>query len=494
VSRIISQQLLVSIVFALALTACQGTSYRAGTAHTTSIWEQLLPSCSADIQAFRNLVDQSGVTNAGAPVLFYYPLLHSNRFLHSLSHSAGSSIEVRQWALLLAELAIKTRTVENKNLPVPWSNSSLEELAECSRDFASEPEYEPSRIAVLNAVRQSEFPAHYLNVRQTLGALSVLRPFLKQRIIALHADERRWFLEEESFAHSNRYEFDAASTISNLTASSTADWMRAAYASNALALPLLQESQLDSLFAKHAPSLQIEFADDNDMIGAAEWVDNQINISSTKPTIYTLPSMTQFEGRKLLQLNYVFWFSERRASALIDLYSGNVDSIIWRVTLDEDGQVLLYDSIHSCGCYHKYFVASDSLIVKSQPTSREPANIFELDVSTTHNALTLSITANEHYIVGVDSTWPNTQPESLLYGIRPYDLLHNLNSGGGNRSLFDDQGLITGSERLERFTLWPTGILSVGAMRQWGTHATGFIEEQHFDDADLLDKYFQTSP
>lgn len=493
-SRIISQQLLVSVVFALVLTACQGTNYRVSNAHSNPISKQLLPNCSADIQAFRNLVDQGSVTNAGTPALPFYPLLHSNRFLHSLSSSAQSSIEVRQWAMLLAELAIKTRAAENKNLTAPWSNSSLEELAECAREFASEPQYEQNRMAVLTAVRQSKSATHYLNSRQTFGALAVLRPFLNQRILALHADEQRWFEEEESFARSNSYAIGATSTISNSSASGVADWMKTAYASNELALPLLQESQLDSLFVEHAPSLQIEFTDDNDRIGTPQWVGDQVRIGSDKATLYTLPSMTQFEGKTLLQLNYVFWFSQRRPTALIDLYSGSVDSIIWRVTLDENGQVLLYDSIHSCGCYHKYFVASDSLIAKSQPASKEPANIFKLDASTAHDGLTLSITANEHYIVGVDSRSTNAQQESLLYDLRPYEALHNLDTAGGKRSLFDDRGLITGSERLERFTLWPTGILSVGAMRQWGTHATGFIEEQHFDDADLLEKYFESAP
>jgi hypothetical protein len=270
--------------------------------------------------------------------------------------------------------------------------------------------------------------------------------------------------------------------------------MRAAYASNKLALPLLREPQLNSLFAEHAPNLQIEFVDDNDMIGTPQWESDNIRINSDNPTAYTLPSMTLFEGRKLLQLNYVFWFSGRKPNALIDLYSGRVDSVIWRVTLDEDGQVLLYDSIHSCGCYHKYFIASDSINVKSQPTSREPANIFKLDAAATHEGLTLAITANKHYIVGVDSRSPNSPEESILYDIESYDLLNNLENDGGSRSLFDDNGLIAGSERLERFTLWPTGILSVGSMRQWGTHATGFIEEQHFDDADLLGKYFETAP
>lgn len=491
-SKVFSQQLLVCVVFSFVLTACQGTNNRASTAQINPSSEQLLTNCSADILTFRNSVDQAGVTNASTRALPFYPLLHSNRFLHSLSYSAKSSIEVRQWTMLLAELAIKTRAAENKNLTAPLSKSSLEELAECSRSFASESQYEQSRIAVLTAMQRSDFPDHYLNGRQTLGLLALLRPFLKQRILALHVDERRWFEEEESFVRSNTYELNPV--LNTSTTSSVADWMRAAYGSNELTLPLLQESQLDFLFAEHAPNLQIEFTDGNDLIGAPRWEGDHVRISNYYPIAYTLPSMTLFEGRKLIQLNYVFWFSQRKPNALIDLYSGNVDSIIWRVTLDEDGQVLLYDSIHSCGCYHKYFIASDSINAKSQPTSREPANIFKLDAVATHDGLTLAITANEHYIVGVDSRSPNAGQESIPYDIRSYDLLNNLESDGGNRSLFKGKGLIAGSERLERFTLWPTGILSVGAMRQWGTHATGFIEEQHFDDADLLSKYFETAP
>ncbi len=487
-SKIFSQQSVASLVFLLVLTACQGTNNRAGTAQINSRPEQLLGICAADIQAFRSLVDQDGVTNVGAPALLSYPLLHSNRFLHTLSRSVQSDIEIREWTMLLATLAIKTRAAENRNLATPWSNASLEQLAECSRNFANDSEQQQNRNSVLAAVQRTDFPAHYLNGRQTLGAIALLRPFLKQRILALHADERSWLLEEESFLRSNSYVYGAAPN------GPTDEWMKAAYASNELALPLLSQPQLDSLFEKHTPNFQIESADANDLIGAPEWSAGKIQINSEKPTVYTLSSMTQFEGRKLLQLNYVIWFSERKPEALIDLYSGNVDSIIWRVTLDEEGRVLLYDSIHSCGCYHKYFVVSDSLLAKAQPDSKEPANIFQLDTAINSDRLTLTLTANEHYIVGVDRKSPNDQQESIRYGMAPYELLNNLASSAGTRSLFDDQGLIAGSERLERFTLWPTGILSVGAMRQWGTHATGFIEEQHFDDANLLEKYFETRP
>jgi hypothetical protein len=62
--------------------------------------------------------------------------------------------------------------------------------------------------------------------------------------------------------------------------------------------------------------------------------------------------------------------------------------------------------------------------------------------------------------------------------------------GGGTRSLYAADGLVTGTERAERFLFWPMGIASAGAMRQWGHHATAFVGRRHFDDPNLLDKRF----
>ncbi len=485
-SRIFSPQLIACLALSLALAACQGTGQR-----VALIVEPSSGNCSSDAQAFRGRIEQADVRDASSRALPSYPLLHSNRFLHSLAHSVETESETREWAGLLAELAIATRTTENRNLATPLSEASLTALAECARRVASEPQHAQTRGEVLAAVRQSEFPSNYLQGRQTLGALPVLRPFLKQRILALHADERDWFLEKESFARNTYYEAEPARSTE--TKDSVADWMLAAYAGNALALPLLTEAQIDALFARHAPSLQIEYEQDNDSLGAPRWVGDRVRIDGEHPTAYTLTSMTRFEGRNLLQLNYIFWFPARRANTFIDLYSGNVDSLIWRVTLDEEGKVLLYDSIHSCGCYHKYFLVADDLTVRSPADSKEPANIFNLDASTATERIDIVLTANEHYIVGVQSKPMNSQRQARSYSLRPYSLLHSLDHDEGYKSLFDSDGLIPGSERLERFTLWPTGILSVGAMRQWGTHATGFVEEQHFDDADLLEKYFEAS-
>ena len=62
---------------------------------------------------------------------------------------------------------------------------------------------------------------------------------------------------------------------------------------------------------------------------------------------------------------------------------------------------------------------------------------------------------------------------------------------GELRSLFDSDGLVAGSERAERWLLWPTGVPSPGAMRERGRHAIAFVGRRHFDDADLLDRLFE---
>jgi len=49
---------------------------------------------------------------------------------------------------------------------------------------------------------------------------------------------------------------------------------------------------------------------------------------------------------------------------------------------------------------------------------------------------------------------------------------------------------VHGSERGERFILWPMGIRSPGAMRQWGRHAVAFVGRRHFDDPFLISSLF----
>lgn len=483
------QKLLLGSLVTLTLAACQTLAERPNAVKARELAASLPTNCSVDIETFRQQVTEEGAVDAGSPAMTLAPWLHSTRYLNTLSEAVDTDLQLIEWTTLLVELGVQTRAGENSNLQSPWPEATLASLAECAELFASSPNYREQRSMVLNEVRESDPISSYIQLRQGLGALPLLRPFLGPRILAEHARERELFLTENGFERSTVYSPEEAAP-----GNSDADiWLQRSYNNSPLSLPRLTESQLDVLFAAHAPTLNIELQEDNDRVGKPHWHGGEIAIDSERPAVYTLPSMTRFEGRNLLQLNYAFWFPERRARGPVDLYAGAIDGIIWRVTLDEKGDVLLYDSIHSCGCYHKYFLVSEDILPRAQPTSREPANIFSLDDSL-QQRLTLHITANEHYIAGIEGKdVPKTTPEdSMSYDLLDYASLKILPVQDGRRSLFDAHGLIRGSERLERFTLWPTGIRSVGAMRQWGTHATGFLEEQHFDDGRLFEHYFES--
>ena len=80
-----------------------------------------------------------------------------------------------------------------------------------------------------------------------------------------------------------------------------------------------------------------------------------------------------------------------------------------------------------------------------------------------------------------------------LYEQADYAELLSLPDGaGGRRSLFGEDGIVRGTERLERFFLWPAGVKSPGAMRQWGRHATSFVGRSHFDDPRMLERLFES--
>jgi hypothetical protein len=61
---------------------------------------------------------------------------------------------------------------------------------------------------------------------------------------------------------------------------------------------------------------------------------------------------------------------------------------------------------------------------------------------------------------------------------------------GDRKSLFNSLGTVTNTDRMERYMLWPTGVYSPGAMRQWGRQPVAFAGERHFDDPHYMEKMF----
>ena len=80
---------------------------------------------------------------------------------------------------------------------------------------------------------------------------------------------------------------------------------------------------------------------------------------------------------------------------------------------------------------------------------------------------------------------------SAVYSLADYGQLRSLpRDKDGRAGMFDQNGVGIGTERLERFILWPTGVLSPGAMRQSGRQAVAFVGTRHFDDPFFMDKIF----
>ena len=102
----------------------------------------------------------------------------------------------------------------------------------------------------------------------------------------------------------------------------------------------------------------------------------------------------------------------------------------------------------------------------------------------------VSLASGTHYIERVGLV---RGADSLArYTLHSYQDLRSMpRLDGGRRSAFGPDGRIAGTERLERFVFWPTGVPSAGAMRQWGRHATAFVGRRHFDDAGLIEQRFE---
>ena len=264
-------------------------------------------------------------------------------------------------------------------------------------------------------------------------------------------------------------------------------------AANPLGIPEPGAAEVDRLLAAYAPSLEVDVAADYDRFGTLRWLRDEAapGVDASQVVVYGHLAWTRYRGRVLLQLVYTLWFPERPPQSGADLLAGRLDGVTWRVTLAPDGEPLVYDSIHPCGCYHLFFPTpraeprpapdrAQEWMFSPQPLPRVAEGERPL----------LRIASGTHFIERVSLV---KGTDSLVrYELRHYAQLRSLQRPDGSRaSAFGPDGLVPGTERPERLVFWPMGILSAGAMRQWGHHATAFVGRRHFDDADLIEKRFE---
>ncbi len=262
---------------------------------------------------------------------------------------------------------------------------------------------------------------------------------------------------------------------------------------NPLGVPMPEGRALDRLFALHAPLFEIDELDSNDRIGTPLLSkEGEVDVDTSVPAVFVRIAHTRYRGEPLLQLVYSLWFPARPKTGKLDLLGGRLDGITWRVTLDGDGEPLLYDTMHTCGCYHTFFPTPRVRLRPREPAFEEPILIpARLGSRGSAERVVLRIASGTHSILNVRYDSGFDDAELRAYAFAKYDRLRSLPwPGHGRRSLYRPDGIVPGSERGERYFYWPMGVREPGAMRQWGRHATAFVGMRHFDDAYLLERYF----
>lgn len=252
---------------------------------------------------------------------------------------------------------------------------------------------------------------------------------------------------------------------------------------------------LDAWFARHAPVLEIDTVTEADLPGVPAWTaEGRIDVDVSRPVMFTRLAHTRFGGQVRPQLVYSVWFPARPKQGALDLLGGRLDGITWRVTLGPDGEAWVHDSIHNCGCYHQFFPTPAVQLKPAASGLDEGAFVPQsLPAVPSDGRIVLRVAAVTHYLQRVSIERGAMANTPIAFASD--DALRSLpDPQGGRRSLFGPDGIVPGTERGERWFFWPMGVAEPGAMRQWGRHATAFIGRRHFDEAGLLDRYFEVTP
>lgn len=457
-------------------------------------------ACVQWYQALDRAVAHAGVQDAQYARIAGFPHFRVDRTLAALRGRAAQDPRAFQaFAERLGQLDLDARRYEILNLPAAdverlpplgagtTRDAALRRTAECGRLLRELDLAKPEARARL--LERANAPDNYSLAARIVGLYPLTRLAFASGVRRWEEQTRQAFIESRPSPAAVRYApppiaLFPRSVIAGLLARSALD---------PLGLPALSERELAALAAAYAPSFEISIGGDHDRFGELRWsrAGEMPEVNPSELAVYVKVAYTRYRERMLVQLVYTIWFPERPRLAALDLLAGRLDGIVWRVTLAPDGEPLLYDSIHACGCFHQFFPTPRARLREA------PNRLDEWAFAPQHvprvgegERPVVRLAPDTHYIEQVGLVKGS---DSLArYGFRAYDELRSLQRlDGGRRSAFGADGLVAGSERAERFLFWPMGIASAGAMRQWGRHATAFVGRRHFDDADLIERRFE---
>lgn len=434
--------------------------------------------CDARFLWWQRNTEQAGTFDAQAWSPPGFPYLRVDRFLASYDFTDLSPVQRGEWLRRAHGLAIVAWQLEAEGQG-PSVAGRIAGLRACGEQAIARLNADPGLWAQLGEAKS--VPDSYSTTSRVIGLYPLVAPLVSWR--ASHAmgalmaefggdygDEPWQYYRPEGESGASRYP----------------DGSGPAWRGGALGIPDIPSGELQAMFRHYAPRYGIATRNDHDLPGRpGRDVSGRLHFLP-EPVVYTQLAFTRWQGQVLPQLVYTIWFSARPAVGAMDIYAGALDGFVWRVTLGSDGLPLVYDFVHSCGCYHQWLPVDGRLTVRDDvEINREPFWLLDF-VPVENTAPTLYLASGNHQLVRLAF---NAGPmDASRYQLREYRSLRGRSYAGGR--LFGADGFVAGSERPERYLLWPTGVVSAGGMRQWGHHAIAFVGRAHLDDPDLLERYF----
>lgn len=481
-----------------------------------------IEQCMKLFAALDALGHETGRSDVETVPIVGFPHLRTNRLYASLSHRADAPARVDAWYEGLSRLDRERRTIERANRPPSAVHRARQIVtaagfadmsqagARCRAQLRAFDLGSPERIEALRAAAGRVADSYSLT-RRVLGlypmtALGVWVGFERWKSIHLPSFERPW---SELGWQGRAVHYQPARSQS--TSTTVIRDMFATAERDALGMIQFDAAQIRRLAEAFAPQWMVETASGSDRLGTPVLRESRgqllPDVDPRRPAVFVRLHHAWFEGRMVPQLVYTAWFAERPPSGVIDLLAGRLDGLVWRITLDASGEPIIADTIHPCGCYHLFFPAP-GIKKRMRPEDRrwdirEPYEAVQILPDDGRNVI-IRVASHSHYVTKLASAAleaahvPSdtiTELYDLVVDVIPDQALRSIAlDNGSRRSLYDPNGLVSGTERAERFFLWPMGIKSAGAMRQWGHHATVFVGRRHFDDPFIIDHGFTRSP
>jgi hypothetical protein len=457
--------------------------------------------CSQWLAAVDGAVVRAGVNDAASYSVPGFPYLRVDRFTASFARQAPDDDALfAAWTNAARALDREGRAVEMRNLPstvlieigAGTIEAAMSRTDSCADRLMASDLVQPALRKLVTA--NARVPDDYIDLNRVVGLYPLAQPFFAAGVARWHDEAVLAFRDYAEAGQPRtpvtRYAPHAGKPLSQKEVVA----LLAQAPKDSLGRVLPAPGELDRLFEAFAPVFEVESGGVFDAIGALAWRDEpHPSVITERPVVYRRIAYTRYGAEILPQLVYTAWFPERPSESAIDVLAGKLDGLVFRVTLAADGRPLVYDSIHPCGCYHMFF---PSARVRELPSPRPgdewsfvPASAPSLKDA---QRIVLHLQSRTHYLTGISA---GSDGESTAYALEDDDSLRSLQlPHGGRRSIYAADGLVTGSERPERWLFWPMGVPSAGTMRQWGHNATAFLGRRHFDDADLIERRFAPVP